>query len=239
MAETLYASFADPSLAEKAAGALLDHGCSADDISVVSREPTTGVNAADRVTHTSTVAERGTTTGMATMDRDYGTTRTVDSPSNFANSADRNEDADYSDSAEMDEVESGEEIEDTAKGGITTTTPADAAAGAAKGAVIGLGAGAVLALASLTVPGFGIIGGGALATAIAGAAGATAAGAVAGGVHGYLKDQGVTDEAAAVYEETYQRGGAIVAVTIRPDRCDEVRVRELLAKYGAVHVNVY
>src|SRR4051812_39165893 len=38
MADTLYASFADPSLAEQAAGALLDHGVKNEDISLVAGE---------------------------------------------------------------------------------------------------------------------------------------------------------------------------------------------------------
>src|SRR5205807_3633374 len=121
-----------------------------------------------------------------------------------------------------------------AKQGISTTTPGDAGAGAAKGAGIGLGVGALVALASMIVPGFGLVmGGGALATAIAGAAGATAAGAVAGGVHGYLKDQGVPEDVAAIYDEAYHGGGALIAVTVPSGDIDEMKAREILAKYGA------
>jgi hypothetical protein len=310
MAQTLYASFNDPSLAEKAAGALLDHGCKDEDISIVSREPVTGVTAEDRVTHSATFTERGTTsgTGAATMDRDndavnagqsawdatksagnriaeggdrlaagvadalgadraeanyeaaaerrdaYADANAANAQANFNDAVDRDKattgrtdtvytnTGDYSDRTDVDDdtdVESREDTEAAAKAGISTTTPGDAAAGAAKGAGIGLGVGALAALASLVIPGFGIVtGAGALATAIAGAAGATAAGAVAGGVHGYLKDQGVTDTAAAAYEETYRRGGTILAVTMR-DTMDETRVREILSKYGAANVNVY
>ena len=80
--------------------------------------------------------------------------------------------------------------ESGAKSGITTTTPADAALGAEKGAMIGAGVGVLAALAAITIPGLGlVIGGGALVTAIAGAAGATAAGAAAGGIAGYLRDR--------------------------------------------------
>jgi len=97
-----------------------------------------------------------------------------------------------------------------ATAGIRTPTTGDAASGAVKGAGVWLGVGAAAALASLLVPGvvdlfikslarFGVLasllvpgvglvmGGGALASAIAGAAGAVAAGAVAGGVTGQLK----------------------------------------------------
>lgn len=53
----------------------------------------------------------------------------------------------------------GEAVEG-AERGITTTTGADAAVGAAKGAGIGLGIGALAALASVMVPGIGIVVGG-------------------------------------------------------------------------------
>src|SRR5205085_9990716 len=97
-----------------------------------------------------------------------------------------------------DEYEEEKDNDLSAKTGLSTTTPADAGVGAAKGAGIGLGVGVLAALASIFVPGFGLVaGGGALATAIAGAVGTTAAGAIAGGVHGYLKDQGVPEGAIA------------------------------------------
>src|SRR5579872_4376852 len=62
MAQTLYASFADASLAEKAAGALLDHGVRNEDISLISREPMGDYDAKtekrDYTTHTATIDER-------------------------------------------------------------------------------------------------------------------------------------------------------------------------------------
>ncbi len=176
MAHTIYASFADAGLAEKAAGALLDHGVRNEDISIVAHRP-----------------------------------------------------------------DGGEDRTDTAaKQGISTTTPGDAGAGAAKGAGIGLGVGVVAALASMMVPGFGLVmGGGALATAIAGAAGATAAGAVAGGVHGYLKDQGMPDEAIMRYENAWKAGGAIMAVTVPSGNMDQKTVEGILCKYQASNVDAF
>ena len=38
MPETLYASFTDAALAEKAAGALLDHGVRSEDVSLIAAE---------------------------------------------------------------------------------------------------------------------------------------------------------------------------------------------------------
>ena len=127
-----------------------------------------------------------------------------------------------------------------AKAGITTTTGADAAAGANKGAEIGLGIGILAGIASLAVPGFGlVVGGGALATAIAGAVGATAAGAVAGGAVGIMKDQGVPEHIITSYETALQEGGAIVAVSLPTADADEFTVRQILDKYNATDVSIF
>src|SRR5579885_2342276 len=122
---TIYSTFTDPAMAEKAVGALLDYGIENNHISVVFPEGYTS--------------------------RDFP-----------------NSDRDRSD---VDNTEKA------AKEGISTTTGKDAASGAAKGAGIGLGVGILAGLASVFVPGVGLVlGAGALATAIGGAAGATAAG---------------------------------------------------------------
>src|ERR1044072_7730332 len=98
------------------------------------------------------------------------------------------------------------EAENSAKGGISTTTPADVAVGAVKGAGIGLGVGVAAALVSIFVPGLGLImGGGALATALAGGAATMLAGSAAGGVVGYLRDQGVPDELATRYSTDFEQ----------------------------------
>ncbi len=238
MAQTLYASFNDASLAEKAAGALLDFGVRNEDISLVSRERNgattvngdttvsssdsynTDTSRHDYVQHSATVAERETT---GAINRDFDTT-----------------DRDSNTIVINHGTGEGDKTELAAKQGLSTTTPGDAAAGAAKGAGIGLGIGALAALASLVIPGFGlVVGGGALATAIAGAAGATAAGAVAGGVHGYLKDQGVPDEVAEDYNRSVQNGGAILSINVPSGNVDEATTREILGKYHASNVNTY
>ncbi len=130
--------------------------------------------------------------------------------------------------------------ETTAKSGITTTTKEDAAAGAVKGAEIGLGLGVVAALASLLVPGVGlVVGGGALAIALAGTAGTAAAGAVAGGVTGYLRDQGVPHDAVNEYHGIYEKGGAILALNTPSGKVDQVESEAILNKYQASLVRVY
>lgn len=223
---TIYASFADADLAEKAAGALLDHGVHAEDLSVVrgngdpgaeSTEPTyvsTGQSETWPGSGPDPDADRMTYSGSV-----YGTT-----------------------AAEMNlsDAGAGSDPERAAKEGISTTTGADAAAGAAKGAGWGLGIGVVAGVASLIVPGVGVvIGGGALATALAGLIATTAGGMAAGAVTGYLKDQGMDEHLIADYDRTLSRGGAMIAVTVPSGDLSEYTVQEILSKYGATRVNKY
>ena len=125
-------------------------------------------------------------------------------------------------------------VEDVAKHGLTTTTGADAAMGAAKGLTFGMGLGMAGAVASLLIPGVGLVlGAGALATLIAGGA---AAGAATGGIVGYLKDQGMGDEVAVAYQNRIATGGAVLALQIPTGDIDETTAESLLVKYGAVGV---
>lgn len=168
----LYASFSDYKNAERAVGALLDHGINNEDVSLIARN------------------------------------------------------------------QDGKNHESHAEHGITTTTGADAAAGAAKGAGVGLAVGALGVLASLLIPGFGLVtGGGALATALGAAAGTTAAGAVSGGVAGALQDQGVDTEVARNYEAELERGGAVVQVSVPSGKLTQVEAEQILAKYSATNVH--
>ncbi len=126
-----------------------------------------------------------------------------------------------------------------AKAGVSTTTIQDAAKGAAKGVGYGLGIGALAAVASIAIPGFGLVlGGGALAVAMAGLAATAGAGAVAGGVVGYLKDQGVPADEIPAYQEAYEDGGAILSVVIQ-DPLKAAIVQDLLRKYGASNVRPF
>ena len=122
---------------------------------------------------------------------------------------------------------------------ISTTTPADAAKGAAEGAFIGAGLGLLAALSSIFVPGFGLVAaGGALATALGGAAAATAGGMAAGGVTGYLVDMGMDQQAAHETNEAVQRGG--ILVTVHPldnTATDTSDIETLFAKYNGRPAN--
>lgn len=181
--DTLYASFTDVTMAQKAAAALLDHGFEKDHLSLIANIP-----------HADDQPAEGETP--------------------------------------LDPVES-------AKKGISTTTGGDAAAGAAKGAGVGLLVGGLAVLASLFIPGFGfVVGGGALATALMAGAGTTAAGALAGGVTGYLVDQGVPREIAADYGKAMETGGAIIAVHLGAEE-HLVQAREILAKYQSNQITLH
>lgn len=82
-------------------------------------------------------------------------------------------------------------------------------------AALGAGAGTLLGIAALGIPGVGpLVAAGAIASAaIPGAALTGAAiGAAAGGVLGLLKNHGVSDEDASYYEDRINQGGVFVSV---------------------------
>jgi hypothetical protein len=123
------------------------------------------------------------------------------------------------------------------KDGLTTTTPADAAAGAAVGSGIGLVGGLLAAAAALMIPGVGLVlGGGALAAAIGAAAATTAAGAAVGGVTGYLRDMGMPEHAAASIHDRLTEGDYLITVAVDPTQYDQIK--QLLLKYNAAGVDV-
>lgn len=220
MGNTIYAAFADPSQAEKAAGALLDHGVRPEDLSVVRSH-------ADAAHLTAT---QGTIDPLpGTM---AGTTGVIDPVP----------DVDYANGTRHPDVitDTSGDVEASAKQGISTTTAADAGAGAVKGTAWGAGLGAVAVLASLIVPGVGLVlGGGALAAGLGAVAASAGAGAVAGAVTGFLKDQGVDEHVAHHYESTIGAGGALLAITVPSGEVSEEEARSVVDKYGATQVNAY
>ncbi|HEY3331220.1 MAG TPA: hypothetical protein VGK19_14420 [Capsulimonadaceae bacterium] len=253
MSQTVYASFADTAQAERAAGALLDYGVRNEDLSLVANEGASKhAEAGNYDTPSgSTVAEAGWRGGQvggagAVLDRPVssGTAGDFTAPASTS-LTDTDNDGLYrsTNSGLVDTDNDGKyakprDIEDAAKTGISTTTPADAAAGAAKGAGIGLGLGVLAGIAALMVPGVGlVVGSGALAAAIGGAAGATAAGAVAGGVTGYFKDQGIPDDTAKTYNDVITSGGAVLAVTLPSNKVDVATATNVLQKYNAANIS--
>jgi uncharacterized membrane protein len=101
-------------------------------------------------------------------------------------------------------------------------------------AALGAGAGTLLGIAALAIPGVGpLVAAGAIASsAIPGAALTGAAiGAAAGGLAGMLKDHGVSDEDAAYYEGQINQGGVFVSVD--PDgTLDRTSAEEILYSSG-------
>jgi hypothetical protein len=238
----IYASFSDPALAEKAAGALLDYGVKNDDISVVRNG-----SEADYSNWKSTQGSYDNRPApQIEIDRAIQGSSSVGTAGMYApddthfRAAEKTSQSDYTeDRVQMDLNENQQAERDTVNG-ITTTTARDAGAGAAVGAGLGLGVGVLAALAAVFLPGIGlVIGGGALATALGGAAAATGAGAIAGGVTGYLKDQGMEEHVATDYHNTVAGGGAFVEVNLPSGKVDEVTAREILDKYGASNVGAY
>ena len=123
--------------------------------------------------------------------------------------------------------------------GVTTTTADDAATGALKGAGIGLGVGALAGLASLFIPGYGLVfGGGALMTASVAAMSSGAAGGVAGATHGYLKDQGLDDSLIGEYKAGLEERGAVIAVEAEADSTSVEKIRAILTKYHGTKINL-
>jgi len=284
MGNTLYASFPDPAHAEKAAGALLDHGVRPEDLSVVrshdGRAETTnyGTSTTTSMGRSDVSDREGLIGGIAggsgldsgqlidqaarregdatradldsAAERPAGTTNyagnypnDVNTPSATVSSTSRDTDlgshrgdADH----HPDVVDTSGDVEAAAKHGISTTTAADAGAGAIKGTVVGAGIGVLAALASLVVPGVGLVlGGGALAAGLGAVAASAGAGALSGAVTGYLKDQGVDEHAAHAYHETVAGGGALLAVSLPSGDVQEAEARGILEKYGASNLNSY
>jgi uncharacterized membrane protein len=111
----------------------------------------------------------------------------------------------------------------------------DAAGDTAGGALAGAGIGAILGVAALAIPGVGpLAAAGAIASsAIPGAAAIGAGvGAVAGGLTGFLKDHGVSDDDAAYFEGRINEGGIFVSADTSEGGISSETVREILLRNG-------
>ena len=102
-------------------------------------------------------------------------------------------------------------------------------------AALGAGAGTLLGIAALAIPGVGpLIAAGAIASAAVPGAALTGAaiGAAAGGVVGMLKDHGVSDEDATYYEDRINRGGVFVSVDAADGSLDRQAAEDILYASG-------
>lgn len=123
------------------------------------------------------------------------------------------------------------DVPDTPKvGPLHETGGTDTTAG--EGAAIGGIAGFAVGILALAIPGVGpILAAGPLAAGLMGAG----VGAAAGGMIGYFKDIGVSDEEAEYYAEGIRRGGSVV--TVKCDEDDVSKVTRLLNDNGATDIN--
>jgi hypothetical protein len=208
MFEQIHATFEVPGDAERAAGALLDNGLRAEDLTIIQPQ---------------------------TVEQEAITYKAIDAAAMTPEYVGAEAVAVYEPVDNPDSKDEGLQTEEDAKFGLSTTTPGDAGIGAAKGAGWGLGLGALAALASVFIPGVGlVIGGGALATAIGAAAATTGAGAVAGAVTGYLKDQGFEEADGRRYEKFVENGGAILSLSLPSGSIDAPKAWEIIDKYNGV-----
>ncbi|MBV9849350.1 MAG: hypothetical protein JO250_06655 [Armatimonadetes bacterium] len=224
-AQRVYALFQDVADAERAIGALEDHGVPRANVGVAARRPAEGDEAArvrEGFTRVTDRQDERLGQPVAAYEPQPGTLP----PPALAPTA-----------APASSVDTPQNVEAVGKEGLTTTTPQDAAAGAAVGTGVGLVTGLLAAAAALTIPGLGLVlAGGALAAAAGAAVGTTVAGAAVGGVVGYLRDMGMPEQAASRYADRIAEGDYLVTALIDSAQYDDVK--RLLLKYNAAGVDV-
>jgi|SRR5579871_982967 len=290
MPSTIYATFPTEGDAERAAGALMDHGLSAEDISFVLPEqlpslpardaadsegtarvhtpdavpppsiPITHDYALEDVTvppppplpkltvprpHSPQEQEVGypqryhyDALGAVIPDEPPATTTTLpDPPRKTALPADTPMDTVEHDKRPHAHIVDMNRHLPSAAAGISTTTAADATRGALEGAGLGVGLGILLGLATVAIPGIGLVAGtGALVAGLAAATGA--AGGIVGGVYGYLADLGLPPESARQLGERLQAGQVILSIHLAGNvPSDEIVT--ILRKYHATSAQAF
>ena len=223
--QTIYALFQDVADAERAIGALQDHGIPAANIGVAARRPAEQEEAGRIRTGFTRLTDDGAV-GQGEPEVAYAAQPGTLPPAAIANTA-----------APITSMDTPQNVATVGKEGLTTTTPQDAVAGAAVGTGVGLVAGILAAAAALMIPGVGLVlAGGALASALGAAAATTVAGAAVGGVTGYLRDMGMPEQAAASVHDRLTEGDYLVTIVVDTARYDQIK--QLLLKYNAAGVDV-
>src|SRR5579883_1822531 len=254
MAQTIYASFADASLAEKAAGALLDYGVRQEDLSLVANDQygrarvTEGRevdrDAVDRnfrgdwsnaaSNSTQSAGDRVAQAGDRTMAAASGAVGADNTAMNYDAAADER--------AAQADLRADEANADAGyRGGVAaperpaTVYPGNNYTGTANtGAVYTDTAdNEAMDRSDLDTEDRGT------ESAAKHGISTTIGGAIAGGVTGYLKDQGVPDTVAANYSKDVENGGALLAVTVPSNNVDAGTAEQILGKYGATNVSSY
>lgn len=223
--ERIYALFQDVADAERAIGALQDHGVTRDHIGVVARRPAEQ-DESGRVRTDYTRVSDAQVMHQGEPAVAYEARPGTLPPAALAPTVTPSSTAD-----------TAQNVDTVGKEGITFSTPQDAAAGAAVGGGIGLVTGLLAAAAALAIPGVGIVlSGGILAGALGAAAATTVAGAAVGGVAGYLTDMGMPQQAAQNVASRLTEGDYLVTVDADTSRYDDIR--QILFKYNAAGVDV-
>jgi hypothetical protein len=277
MAQTLYATFANPNNAQSAAAEMLQMGIGKDEISLffkrdghmkestesvdlMDTRPTTPMQGTEfnhgpdplgnglRQLSVSRI-ERGVDADIhhvaAERDPNAGVQEPAEPRMPYLDVSDSNESEPYSRGFNAVSADSPQNIKidpdadayrDTDPQVKPGATIGDVGHGAAHGAGIGLGVGALAAVATMLIPGLGmVIGAGTLATAMAALVTGAGAGALAGGLTGFLTQHGVPEEEAARFAQIHEKGGAILAVSVFREEMRET-VDQILRKHGAVEV---
>lgn len=223
--QTIYALFQNVADAERAIGALQDHGVPSDQIGVAARRPAEEDEAGRVRTGFSRLTD-SQDIHQGEPEVAYLPQPGILPPATLASTT-----------TPSSAVDTTQNVATVGKEGLTTTTPQDAAAGAAVGSGVGLMAGLLAAAAALTIPGFGLVlGGGVLAAAFGATAATTAAGAAVGGVTGYLRDMGMPEHAAVNVNDRLREGDYLLTAQVDPTRYDDIK--QLLQKYNAVGVDI-
>lgn len=223
--ERIYALFQNVADAERAIGAMQDHGITRDHIGVVARRPAEQ-DEAGRVRTDYTRVSDAQVAHQGEPAVAYEARPGTLPPAALAPTVTPSSTAD-----------TAQNVDTVGKEGITFSTPQDAAAGAAVGGGIGLVTGLLAAAAALAIPGVGVVlSGGILASALGAAAATAAAGAAVGGVAGYLTDMGMPEQAAQNVASRLKEGDYLVTVDADTERYDDIR--RILFKYNAVGVDV-
>jgi hypothetical protein len=112
-----------------------------------------------------------------------------------------------------------------------TKAPEGVATGGAIGGAIGAIAAGLTAIASLSVPGLGLIAAGPLLAALTGAG----AGAAVGGLAGGLIGLGIPEHEARLHATAVESGAILIGVFAHDDRV--ARAKEILRSTGGEHVH--
>jgi len=216
---TLYATFDRAADAEKAAGALIDHGALRHDLTITSEHSSI---ARPHDGESKTAAESGENEGWPEKGP--------------AAAAAEQQIVDQSDSQASEHYRRADNAENSAKVGISLTTPADVVTGAIRGGAVGLCLG-ILGSILWIVPWHMWIAANvpnAIMTALLG----LGAGAIVGGVIGLLLDQGVSNSRVSPRPAAQPGRSVLLAVDVSSGSLQIRAARRLVSKYHATRIEV-